>query len=267
MGQKMKNAPVYFTIAQVRHNPVLRLGSYAPDIQDRMRKAGYPDFKKGIAMAFTLAPHLGDAPQPQPPVVEQVERLMFFSTDSTRGFIVEQNALSFHTTEYETFESLADEFMRGLAIVHECVTLAHSERIGLRYLDAVVPPGGETGLAEYLAPGVLGLSSRLPEDVTVSHSFAETHIQTAKCAVLARTIIQSGPLGFPMDIQPIGVKVADRFREINGVHAIVDTDASIEGRHPFNLELIKSQLQVLRDGVGIAFDATVTQIAVSAWNS
>ena len=97
MGQKMKNAPVYFTIAQVRHNPVLRLGSYAPDIQDRMRKAGYPDFKKGIAMAFTLAPQLGDAPQPQPPVVEQVERLMFFSTDSTRGFIVEQNALLFHT--------------------------------------------------------------------------------------------------------------------------------------------------------------------------
>lgn len=67
--------------------------------------------------------------------------------------------------------------MRGLAIVHECVTLAHSERIGLRYLDAVVPPGGETGLAEYLAPGVLGLSSRLPEDVTVSHSFSETHIK------------------------------------------------------------------------------------------
>ncbi len=44
MGEKMKNAPVYFTIAQVRHNPVLRLGAYADEIQDRMRKAGYPDF-------------------------------------------------------------------------------------------------------------------------------------------------------------------------------------------------------------------------------
>ncbi|MBK1673237.1 hypothetical protein CKO35_07930 [Ectothiorhodospira shaposhnikovii] len=267
MGQKMKNAPVYFTIAQVRHNPVLRLGSYAPDIQDRMRKAGYPDFKKGVSMAFTLAHQLGDAQQPQAPVVEQVERLMFFSTDSTRGFIVEQNALSFHTTEYETFEALADEFTRGLAIVHECVTLAHSERIGLRYLDAVVPPAGEPGLTDYLASGVLGLSSRLPEDVRVSHSFAETHIQTADCTVLARTIIQSGPLGFPMDLQPIGVKIADRFREINGVHAIVDTDASIEGRHPFDLDNIKSQLFVLRKGIGVAFDATVTPLAVSAWNS
>ncbi len=268
MGQKMKNAPVYFTIAQVRHNPVLRLGSYAPDIQDRMRMTGYPDFKKGVSMAFTLAPQLGDEPQPQAPVVEQVERLMFFSTDSTRGFIVEQNALSFHTTEYETFEILVAEFMQGLAIVHDCVTLAHSERIGLRYLDAVVPPSGEAGLADYLAPGVLGLSGRLPGDVRVSHSVAETHILTAECAVLARTIIQSGPLGFPMDLQPIGVKVADRFREIDGVHAIIDTDASsIDGRHPFDLALIHSQLHALRKCIGIAFDATVTPIAVSTWNS
>lgn len=267
MGQKMKSAPVYFTIAQVRHNPIIRLGAYAPDIQDRMRKAGYPDFEKGVAMAFTHAPQLAEAQQQQPPAVEAIERLMFFNTDRTKGFIVEQNALSFHTTEYETFESLTDEFMRGLSIVDECVTLAHCERIGLRYLDAVVPSGGEAELADYLAPGVLGLGGRLPEQASISHSFAQTHIQTDKCAVLARTTIQSGPLGFPMDLQPIGMKIADRFREINSVHAIVDTDASVEGRHAFNLEFVRSQLQVLRDGVGIAFDATVTSKAVSAWNN
>lgn len=265
MGQKMKNAPVYFTIAQVRHNPVLRLGSYAPDIQDRMRKAGYPDFKKGVSMAFTLMAQ-GDNSQSHNPVVEQVERLMFFSSDSTRGFIVEQNALSFHTTEYDTFDTFADEFMKGLAIVHECVMLAHTERIGLRYLDAVVPPNGEDGLQDFLAPGVLGLSSRLPGDVRVSHSFSETHIQTAGCAVLARTIIQAGPLGFPLDLQPIGVKIADRFREINGVHAIIDTDASIEGRHTFNLDTIKSQLKMVRQGIGLAFETIVTPLAVSTWN-
>ena len=270
MGEKMKNAPVYFTIAQVRHNPVLRLGSYAPDIQDRMRKAGYPDFKKGIAMAFSLMPQIGNESQPQNPIVEQVERLMFFSADSTKGFIVEQNALSFYTTDYDTFETFADEFMKGVSIVHECVTLALTERIGLRYLDAIVPPNGEDGLSDYLAPGVLGISPRLPADVRVSHSFVETHmthIQSSECAVLARTIIQAGRLGFPMDLQPMGVKIADRFQEINGVHAIVDTDASIEGRHAFDLDGIKNQLQKLRKGVGLAFDATVTPLAVAAWNS
>jgi len=267
MGKKMKNPPVYFTIAQVRHNPVLRLGAYADEIQDRMRKVGYPDFKKGVAMAFSLMSPLGEEQQAQPPVVERVERLMFFNSDNTQGFIVEQNAISFHTTEYDTFETLADEFMKGVGIVHDCVTLAHTERIGLRYLDAVVPPNGEEELPNYLASGILGLSSKLPEDVQVTHSFAETHFRTRECAVLARTIIQAGPLGFPMDLQPIGVKIAERFRQINGVHAIVDTDASIEGRHTLNLEALKSQLKTLRNGIDVAFKAIVTQFALDAWNS
>jgi uncharacterized protein (TIGR04255 family) len=267
MGEKMKNAPVYFTIAQVRHNPILRLDAYAPDIQDRMRRAGFPDFKRGIAIAFALMPEVGDESQPMGPEAQRVERLMFFNTESTKGFIVEQNALSFHTTQYDTFETFTEEFMKGLGIVHECVTLAHTERIGLRYLDAIVPPNGQEGLPDFLAPGILGLSSRLPEDVRVSHSFAETHIQTAECAVLARTIIQAGRLGFPMDLQPIGVKIADRFQEINGVHAIVDTDASIEGRRTFDLESIKAQLKTLRKGVGLAFDAIVTPKAVAAWKN
>lgn len=266
MGEKMKSAPVYFTIAQVRHNPVLRLSSYAAEIQERMRKAGYPDFKRGVSMAFSLMTQIGDESEPQNPEVQKVERLMFFSTDSTRGFIVEQNALSFHTTEYDTFETLTDEFMKGVSIVHECVTIAHTERIGLRYLDAVVPPNGEDGLPDYLAPGVLGLSSRLPDKVRVSHSFSETHIQTDECTVLARTMIQAGPLGFPMDLQPVGVKIADRFLKINAVHAIIDTDASIEGRHVFDLDVIKSQLIMLRKGVGLAFEALVMPPAMAAWN-
>lgn len=267
MGEKMKNAPVYFTIAQVRHNPILRLGAYAPDVQDRMRKAGYPDFKQGVGITLALTPAVGEEAQQQMPEVQRVERLMFFNTESTKGFIVEQNALSFHTTNYDTFETFSDEFMKGLGIVHECITLAHTERIGLRYLDAIVPPNGEEGLPDYLAPGVLGLSSRLPEDVQVSHSFTETHIRTAECAILARTIIQNGKLGFPMDLQPMGVKVADRFLAIDSVHAIVDTDASVEERRTFDLGTIEAQLKILRKGVGLAFDAAVTPLAIAAWKS
>jgi uncharacterized protein (TIGR04255 family) len=270
MDQKMKNAPVYFTIAQVRHNPVLRLGSYAPDIQDRMRKAGYPDFKKGVSLAFTLTAQMEDPSQPHNPVIEQVERLMFFSMDSTKGFIVEQNALSFYTTQYDTLDMFSKEFLRGLAIVHECMTLAHTERIGLRYLHVVVPPEGENGLPDFLAPGVLGLNSQMPSNAEVAHTFTETHIlaviRAVEYNVLARTIIQVGPLGFPMDLQPIGVKISDRFGDIKGIHAIIDIDASIEGRCSFNLEHIESQLKILPEGIDIALDATVMERAVSAQN-
>jgi uncharacterized protein (TIGR04255 family) len=68
-------------------------------------------------------------------------------------------------------------------------------------------------------------------------------------------------------LQPIGVKVADRFQKINGVHAIVDTDASIEGRYELRLDEIKSQLSILRAGIEIAFNAVVMPGALKEWKS
>ena len=52
MGQQMKNAPVYFTVAQVRFNPVLSLSTFIPVIQDSFRKRRYPDFKKAVTLMF-----------------------------------------------------------------------------------------------------------------------------------------------------------------------------------------------------------------------
>lgn len=270
MSKKMKNAPVYFVIAQVRHNPVLKLDFYAPDIQDLMRKSGYPDFRPGVGFAFSvpIPTEMGNPSQQVFPGMERISRFMFFSVDGARAFIVDQNAITFHTTEYGTFDEFADEFIKGVRIVHECVNnLELCERVGLRYLDAIVPPAGEVGLREYLVPEVLGINNNLPSDIRVARAFSETLFQTSNCSVTARTVIQSGPLGFPQDLQQIGVNIADRFQKINGVHAIIDTDASIEGRRPFNLDSLKGDLQVLQQGARLAFDATVTQAALDAWKS
>jgi hypothetical protein len=38
MSAKMRSAPVYFTIAQVRFSPILTLDTYAPQIEERLRR-------------------------------------------------------------------------------------------------------------------------------------------------------------------------------------------------------------------------------------
>ena len=268
MGEKMSNAPVYFTIAQVRHNPLLLLDSYAADIQDRMRKAGYPDFQQGDVVAFTLSNPI-EALQSQPKV-ERVKRLLFFNSERTKGFVVEMNALSFHTTEYESIDRLIDELLCGLAIIHDCVTLAHSERIGLRYLNAVAPSENEN-LNQYLDAGVLGIREKLIEStkpIDIPHTLTETFIKTEKCNVLSRTFIHTGSLAFPVDLQPGGINIAERFVSIDGLHAIVDIDASNEKRQPFDSnyqKYIDLTFKNLRKGIGAAFDAIVTEFALSKW--
>ena len=44
MGKALKSPPVYFTVAQLRFNPILQLGEYLPAIQEAFRRARYSDF-------------------------------------------------------------------------------------------------------------------------------------------------------------------------------------------------------------------------------
>lgn len=267
MGKRMKNAPVYFTLAQVRHNPIRRLAAYVPDIQDRMRRAGYPDHQQNstLVLPLTLTHDFDGQLDGKPVVPRAAERHLFLSAEGTHGFIVEEGSLSFQTTEYDTFEPFLDTFLTGFGIVHDCIKLDYTERVGIRYLDAVVPEGGPDGLMKYLTPGVLGLAGRLPADVLIGLSLSETHIPLPEANLLSRTVIRSGPLGFPMDLEPQGLAIPQRFQQLNGVHAIIDTDASQTGRRSVDVVALRELMVMLHDRIRMVFDATITEHALASW--
>ena len=84
----------------------------------------------------------------------------FASMDGSRTFILEQTALSLFSTTYENYEEFFGQLKVGLEVLTEAVGgLSYSERLGLRYLDAVVPGSGEA-LSLYLEPALLGLSEK-----------------------------------------------------------------------------------------------------------
>jgi uncharacterized protein (TIGR04255 family) len=262
VGQKLRQAPVYFTLAQVRFNPVLALDSYVPKIQDHLRRQGYPDAKKGMLATFNLnVDNRAEGGAPQVPV-SQTMRYAFSTIAKTEGFILDPASLSYQTTEYGTFEDFAEKFLRGLEIVHQAISLSYTDRIGLRYLDAVYPKENEH-LSEYLSEAVLGLYGRL--DGSLVHAFSETVIKNDARTVVARTILQNGPIGFPPDLQPIELQLPERFQNLKGLHAILDTDGSRGHRDIFDLNQIKAHLSEVHSVVIEAFKAIVTERAVQIW--
>ena len=262
MGQKLTQAPVYFTLAQVRFNPVFALDSYVPKIQDQLRRQGYPDTKKGMLTTFNL--NVGNPAEgaiPQVPV-SQTTRYTFSNINKTEGFILDQASLSFQTTEYDIFESFAEMFLMGLKIVHQAISLSYTDRIGLRYLDAIYPKIDEV-LSDYLSECVLGLYTRL--NGSLVHAFSETVIKNDSERVVARTILQDGEIGFPPDLQPMELQVPERFRSLRGQHAILDTDGSREHRDGFDLNQIETHLSAVHSVVIEAFKAIVTERALEIW--
>lgn len=265
---KMKNAPVYYVLVQARHNPVLQLDPYLPEIQDRMRKAGYPDHQTSVTLAVELNFSAGDGqPDANRLMPKPVARHLFLNANRSKGFIFEQGALSFQTMEYDTFDPFLEEFMAGFGIVHDVIKLDYTERIGIRYLDVVAPAGGPDDLPRYLTPGVLGLAGKLPKGVFIGLSMSETHIPLTdvNANLVSRTIVRSGPLGFPIDLEPQGLTVPERFQKIQGLHAIIDTDASQAKRHSIDLADLRSKLDILHTKIRMAFDATVTEEALADW--
>jgi uncharacterized protein (TIGR04255 family) len=263
MSRQMKNAPVYFTIAQVRFNPILSLPTFIPGIQEDFRKHQFADFRKVVAMTFAFAPVVNKETENQTPPVQPLERYVFSDTANTQNFLLEHGALSFQSTRYEVFETFVAELMNGLGMLDHMVGgLSFVERVGLRYLDAVIPREGET-LGQYLIPEALGLYGRL-KGRTI-HTFSETMAEGAEGSLISRAIIQEGPVGLPPDLLLNELKIAQSFANFNGEHAILDTDAFIAERMPFDLGEVKKRLGILHDRINEAFRALVTPHALDAW--
>lgn len=263
MGKKMKNAPVYFTVAQVRFNPILNMEGYLPAIQERMRSSHFPDFKREtiqqLILQFGSPSEGGQAPAPS--FVPQA-RCVFGNIDRDTEFVLEHNALAIQTTAYDISDTFFKILLDGLAIIHDVVRLDFTERVGLRYFDAVLPKTGES-LSDYLTPEMLGLSHKLGDKL--SHSYSETVTINTSGQLISRVIIQDGRVGLPPEVMTLAPKINPRFTEPEGRHAIIDTDAFCENREAFSLENIGSKLIALHVEIRKSFKATVTPFAISTW--
>ena len=262
MSGKLKNAPVYFTLAQVRFNPILALESYAPKIQEGLRKNKYPDATKNVLTTLNF-PLAGSSSESNPPVsVGQTPRFLFSDMERTSVFILDINAITFQSTRYDSFEKFSENFFLGLEIVHREVVLDFIERIGIRYLDAVFPQEGEK-LQEYLAESAMGLADKLEGEL--AYAFSETLVRKGGINVLARAIIQKGQVGFPPDLLPNVLNLDERFLKLEGLHATLDIDGSIEQRELFNCEMVQNRLDAIHGEIKKAFCATVTKNAMRIW--
>lgn len=259
MGAPLKNPPVYFTVAQVRFNPLLKLTDFLPSIQEGLRNAGFPAFTVHTTIAIQLAVKDGQTiPQPVPH-----EQYLFANVEQTHCFVLSSDSLTFQSTDYGTYERFSEVFLEGLALVHKEVALAFTDRVGLRYLDHVFPKAGDS-LPLYLASGVQGLSAQLGGQPV--HSYSEALNAVGNVMLRARVVIQNGGLGFPPDLLPQGMAVQQRFQQAQGMHAILDTDGSVEGRVLFSLDAVRQYLHSIHKVIGAAFKATVTEHALEVWN-
>jgi uncharacterized protein (TIGR04255 family) len=257
--KKMKNAPIYYSLAQVRFNRFAAIADYVPKIQDSLRRAGFPDYQSIETTHLSFG-----VPQGVKPTV--ITRYLFLDERQTAGFILDGSWLSFQTADYDTFEPFLTTFLEGLRIIHREAGLSYSERVGLRVLDAVVPGDNET-VYDYLHPSVIGLADRFKNRELV-HSISETRSTFDERVLVSRVVIHiqstEGP-AFPEDLQPVPLKPIEKFAKISGKYGILDTDGWVERRETFDLAGIEKILRACHTDVGESFDLAISPHARKVW--
>lgn len=262
---KWKNAPVVYVIVQVRFSHVLSLKTYVPQIQENFRRKGFPAFDSrfNFQLAFSMPP--SPEPEPAAPAIplERTLSYVFSNRDRSQSFVLEQNGLTLHVTDYLDFSWFLDLFLTHLEHIHEVISPDSSERIGLRYIDAVLPKPGST-VNEYLIPAVLGLSQQ-PVEGSVQHSYSETMLLNGNTSTVSRVIARSGKIAFPPDMAGLPVQINSRFTEYEGIHALVDTDSFQTIHSPMEIQKLRATLHQLHDSVENAFNAVTTAFARADW--
>lgn len=259
MGEKMQHAPIFFTIGQIRFNPILNMHSHIEALQTEFRKYSFSGFSEENITSIQVDPS-GAPPKVMP---TSQKRWRFTNSKKTGEIILFPNSISYQTTNYETSQDFKSRLMTAIKIVHKKLNLEYVEQIGFRTLDAIIP-SKDHPLEIWLKPELLGFYLRTND--TLKHSILEGVSTIGSSGFLVqRVLILRGALAIPLDLMPIALMIDPRFASINDWHAILDTDFAVREQFDFDLDAIGEHLTAVKDEASKAFRNAVSSSALDLW--
>lgn len=252
--EKLAKSPLVYVVAQVRIGAILKMADYIPEIQERMRKAGYSLYRPSEVRELEFGPG---------GTKSRVTRQWAFDRiDRTTGFSVQAGAVAFQTTAYDTHSAFFADLRQGLEIVDDVVGIAASERLGLRYVDAFQGSRDHV-LGDYLKEGLRGvglehIGARRPRSFT--NLIMETDVG-------GRLVVRIGlnPEGvLPPNLVPQDLVSAHAF-DANKPVGILDYDHFIEKSEAFSIEGSMDRFNGLHGILSDVFRETVSDFALEDW--
>lgn len=257
---RLSKAPVCFTLAQMRFNPVLEMGEILPSLQDAFRKAGYPDYQPSTARSIEIQQGGGGFQLNQRPVVQHV----FRNKGQTAAIVLDAAAMSYELTDYPVFEEFSANFLRALDIVHAHRPIEYCDRLGMRMLDAVQPINNET-LDKYVTSMALGLIGLIGIAFEHQQTSIESFFKRDSYTLMVRTLRVPHGISAPADLGTLRLKIAQRFLDHQGETIMLDCDSSRSERVDFGLSSTADELARLKADLSDCFKALVTPYALKVW--
>lgn len=268
MGSTLSKAPVFYALAHIQFSQNVPMLGF--QLQPFMESMGWGSSQQDSHDLMGISPpaNLGEEPRWHK---ETVSRWSFSNANRDAGFLILPNAIVYQTTAYSTWTHMLTAIKDAIAKVVEIVPNLLVTRIGLRYLDAIVPQKGEQ-LSTYLIPQMVGMVEKLAsvERPVLLQTLNEFTLHTGNGLLVNKLVaahVTSGQVLFPVELLPLTLELADRFKNIEGLVATMDTDhfEVLEQPIPLVVESVSEKLNRLKDGLDEMFSLVATPEGIEKW--
>lgn len=260
------NAPLAYVLAEVRTELISNIKDYQPKIGGRFREE-YP-VQRTLHAAKLIATESQLVVEPGNDSATAWE---FATPDNRIAVILRSNGVVLHATAYIDSKDFMSRLQRVISLVAKEVPSLYVNRLGLRYIDFILPKNNEVPedyVDRRLNPD-LGLSSKLGGSVAAT-SLAIYPVEGG--SLTFRYIRGSGKPELPPDLKninlnPSGLMESQPIPE-SMITAILDTDC-IYTCSPVKLEAkrVLEQFVLMHKDVSRAFQTAITDHARKVWEA
>jgi len=254
--------PLSLVLCQVRFSPIRKMGNYIPAIQDQFRRRGYPLERAGKVQQVRITARGVDS-------TEQ-ERWEYRTKDETWSITVFEDSVALQTTAYDRFEEFArtlEQALQTVLLATEHDRLGIVERIGLRYINLILPGPGED-FRRYLRPGLHGV-----RDSAFEPGSNRTHIESVGRTSCGQTqgimIVRISQNDQGFDLPPdlaAGAPSHISQAKAGELATLIDIDHYTEGNFDPDVEWVTARNYELHDHIIETFHEDVaSEAAIEAW--
>lgn len=259
-ARKLEKSTLALVLGQVRFSPLERMDRYAPEIQDFLRKNGFPRNKSRDISEVRFESN-------QPPQQLIRKQWQFHDLEDQHAIILDKGFLTLQTTCYDLFDSFLSMLCDALDIVDEVVEGLIIERIGLRYVNTFTTDERGEDWRSYLQEGIRGLQS----DLLRPSSALDVHQTTASTDVgtIAMRLLQNRSHRFlPPDLEFHGLSLPPHLHGVpeGCLSTIIDVDHIDGSTFPYDRVQLEERAWGLKNTTHkLTFKEIFTSHAVEQW--
>ena len=253
----LKQSPLVYVIIHLRTAAVVSLDRYIPEIQEHLRRSGFPKFIKN--KVFEIKFEGGTEPK-----AITADRFEFQSRDGRTGVVLSENAIALHTNDYKHFDEFLATFDKALSLINPVLNIEFADRLGLRYIDLVRLSEGES-FQQYMTGDILGPDSTTFGVAKSMSRFELVGLSDVGTFALRHWQMSNGNF-LPPDLLPSTLNHPTALN-VEEVVSLLDLDHYFERQLDFDADEIKQAAWRLHDNLDRAFRKIVTEFALAKWGS